>query len=210
VPQYVVTALDTTSSGNWGGCGYPGKGEGIHLCTPASGATTSSTVSFKASANSFGQLRKIELWVDGSKVAEQWHTWENWGWFNVSKTFAAGTHKASLVAEDVDNRLQKYAFNFTVGSSSSCSAPSTAGVHVCSPANGSTVSSPVHALATGKVSGTFSHMELWVDGVRKYSESSSATLSTNVTLAKGKHKFGFFAVNTAGAKWNNVVYATVQ
>jgi hypothetical protein len=52
-------------------------------------------------------------------------------------------------------------------------------------------------------------MELWVDGVKKYSTASS-TLDTYQKLASGSHRFSIFAINTAGTKWNKVVYATVK
>jgi hypothetical protein len=53
-------------------------------------------------------------------------------------------------------------------------------------------------------------MELWVDGVKKYSETTSKTLSTSIALGAGNHRFSVFAVNTAGTKWESTVYATVN
>jgi hypothetical protein len=92
---------------------------------------------------------------------------------------------------------------------SSCSAPSTPGVHVCSPVNGSTVTSPVAAQAAGRVSGTLHDMELWVDGAKKFSTTAS-TLTTAVNLAPGTHRFSFLAINTAGQKWESTTYAAVK
>jgi hypothetical protein len=99
--------------------------------------------------------------------------------------------------------------SYTIGTGSSCSAPSTAGVNVCKPANGSTVGSPVAVLAAAKVTGTISNMQLWVDGVKKFSNTGTTTLSTSVSLAAGSHRFTVIAVNTAGTKWQTVVNATV-
>jgi hypothetical protein len=53
-------------------------------------------------------------------------------------------------------------------------------------------------------------MEVWVDGVKKYSETTTETLSTSLGLAAGTHRFAIFAVNTAGTKWETVVNATVK
>ena len=110
----------------------------------------------------------------------------------------------------MDNRLQKTTFSFAVGAAGTCSAPSSPGVHVCKPANGSTVSSPVQVQATATITGTLARMELWVDGVKKYTETSSKTLSTSISLAAGSHRFSIFAVNTAGTKWQGVSTATVK
>lgn len=80
---------------------------------------------------------------------------------------------------------------------------------VLAPANGATVGSPVHVVANSNVSGTLARMEVWVDGVKKYS-TADAKIDTYLSLATGAHRFSFFAVNTAGTKWNQVVNATVK
>lgn len=204
--QMIVDALNTTASGNWGGCAYPTTGTGIRMCAPSS--STASPATFNASANSFGQLRKMELWVDGKKVVEQHHTWGPKAWFDFSDTLASGSHKGVMFAADIDNRLQKTVFNFTVGAAT-CSAPASPGVDVCQPASGSSVSSPVQVEAAATVTGTISHMELWVDGVKKYS-AAGAALNTSVSLAAGSHRFAVLAINTAGQKWERAVDATVK
>jgi hypothetical protein len=53
-------------------------------------------------------------------------------------------------------------------------------------------------------------MELWVDGVKKYTIASSKQLNTTINLASGSHRFAVLAVNTAGEKWQNAVNATVK
>ena len=53
-------------------------------------------------------------------------------------------------------------------------------------------------------------MEVWVDGVKKFSTFNSRTLSTSISLAAGSHTFAFYAVNTVGTKWQKTVTATVH
>jgi Bacterial Ig domain len=84
------------------------------------------------------------------------------------------------------------------------------GVHICAPASGATVLSPVQIQAASTVTGKFDRMEVWVDGVKKYTETSSTTLNPKLSVAAGSHRFGVFAVNTAGTKWEQAVYATVK
>jgi hypothetical protein len=81
---------------------------------------------------------------------------------------------------------------------------------VCSPVNGSSVGSPVQATAAATVTGTIQRMEVWVDGVKKYSTYNTNSLSTSISLPAGSHRFDFYAVNTAGAKWVSTVYSTVK
>ena len=203
----LLEVLNTTASGNWGGCPYPALGQGIRICAPAS--TNGSTVRFNASANSFGQLRKLEVWVDGTKIAEQYHAWGERAYFDFSRSFAAGTHNGVFFAADIDNRLQRASFAFAVGGAATCSVPTTPGVHVCSPVNGSTVHSPVSVAARGTVTGTLARMEVWVDGLKKYTTTTN-NLTTTLSLANGSHRFDFYAVNTAGQKWQTTVSAIVQ
>jgi hypothetical protein len=97
-----------------------------------------------------------------------------------------------------------------VPTATACSAPSSNGVHICAPTNGSTVSSPVTVRAASTVSGTIARMELWVDGVKKYTAPSTKQLNTTISLAAGSHRFSVFAINTAAQKWQSVVTATVK
>ena len=205
-PSYLTTLINQ-DRGAFGPCPYPANGQGFNVCN-AGGANGTASV-FHAAVSSFGELRKVELWVDGKKVTEQHHAWDHHAYFNFTGSFAAGIHKASLIAADVDNRLQKHAFSFT-GDGGTCSAPFTNSVHVCSPVSSSTVTSPVNCTATAKISGTLARMEIWVDGVKKYSESTSLHESTSIALPAGTHKFTFNAINTAGTKWATSVFAAVQ
>jgi hypothetical protein len=97
-----------------------------------------------------------------------------------------------------------------VPASTTCSAPSSPGVNICSPSSGSTVSSPVNVQAASAITGTLARVELWVDGVKKYTETTSTTLSTSLSLGAGSHRFTVIAVNTAGTKWQAVSTATVK
>ena len=82
-------------------------------------------------------------------------------------------------------------------------------MRICSPTNGSSNLNPIRAWARGKVTGTFARMELWIDGVKKYT-STTDTVDVNYTLSKGVHKFSFYAVNTAGTKWSATANTTVK
>jgi hypothetical protein len=91
-----------------------------------------------------------------------------------------------------------------------CGAPSSNGVRICAPASGSTLGSPVSVEAFSTITGTIARMELWVDGVKKYTAASSEQLNTTVSLGGGTHRFVVLAINTAGTTWQSVVSATVK
>ena len=53
----------------------------------------------------------------------------------------------------------------------------------------------------------------WIDGRKKITIFVSTVMDQTFSpngVAAGKHRFDFFAVNTAGTKWQKTVYATVQ
>ncbi len=202
----IYTGLNTDTSGLWSNCDYPTTGRGIHVCSPD--GSSGSAVNFNATAHSYGSLRKMELWVDGKKVAEQHHTWEGNAYFSFSSTLAAGTHQGAIFAADIDDTLQLNEFNFTVPST--CSAPRSAGVHICAPANGSTTSaSPVLVTASSMVTGTLARMEVWVDSTKKYTETNSTSLSASIGMNAGKHTITVFAVNTSGTVLSSATTVTV-
>jgi hypothetical protein len=113
-PTTLGVGVNANTSGFYGGCNYPTSGEGIHVCSPT-GQVAAGTISFAATANSFGQLRKMELWVDGVKVGEDHWIWGQSGRLNMNDSnLSAGSHKATIYAADIDNRLQRYDFTFAV------------------------------------------------------------------------------------------------
>jgi hypothetical protein len=209
-PPEALILLANDSTGSFPGCGVTGIAEGLRICTPS--ATASSPVKFSVGAAGPAAMRTAAVWVDGKKVTEQLaHAFSNYSFLDASIPIAAGSHAITIFGTGWDDTLQQKSFTLTVaGSGGSCSAPTSPGVHVCAPANGSSVSSPVQVQAAATITGTLARMEVWVDGVKKYTETSNKTLNTSISLAAGSHRFGIFAVNTAGTKWEGVSTATVK
>ena len=202
------TLLNTTA-GNFPTCAAPNTAVGIAQCSPTAGSTVNSPVNFAIGAAAPEPIRKVELWADGHKKLEQFAgAFSNYGFLNASVPLAAGSHRIVVIASGWDNAQQSKVSTLNV-SASSCSAPSSAGVHICSPASGSSVSSPVQVQATAKVTGTIANVQLWVDGVKKFTAPGN-TLNASISLAAGTHRFAVLAVNTAGQKWETAVNATVK
>ena len=64
--------------------------------------------------------------------------------------------------------------------------PAFAGITVTSPANGSTVSSPVHVVASASSSNPIAAMRVYVDNVSVYLTYSNS-IDTYITLSSGGH-----------------------
>ncbi len=194
----------TLTVGGGGGCGAPSS-PGVNVCKPANGATSPSPVEVQAAANITGTLARMEVWVDGTKMFTETTSKS----FDTSLNLTNGYHKVDVYAANTAGNLWETTSYVTVGTPSSCSAPSSPGVHVCNPVNNSTVNSPVNVSATATITGSLARMEIWVNGVKKYTETTSASMNASVQLGSGKWRFDIYAVNTAGTKWETTVYATV-
>jgi hypothetical protein len=123
---------------------------------------------------------------------------------------SSGTHQAVFFSAGYDNTLQARIVNFTVSSTNPCPVPSSPGLNVCTPINSLTTGSPVQVMAPGNITGTIARMEVWVDGVKKFSTFGSSTLQTSFPLPAGAHRFGFFVVNSAGSVRNQVVFSAIR
>ena len=106
--------VNTTTNGHFSTCAFPSAVAAIHVCTPVSGSTVTSPVHFTVTADWFEPIRKIELWVDGVKLTEQYQGWDKYHWFDYKHSFASGTHHASIFSAGYDNALQHKAVTFTV------------------------------------------------------------------------------------------------
>ena len=108
-PGLIIELVNTTATGNYGACSYPHTGQGIHVCSPTSGSTRHSPVRFTAAANSFQPIRKVELWIDGHKIKQQFRSW-----LDFTTTVMPGTHKATIFVNGYDDDFQRTSFLFTV------------------------------------------------------------------------------------------------
>ena len=200
-----ITVSSSTGTGG-GGCSGSGVNRTIVICSPANNATLTSPVTIVAQATDSATISATGIYVDGVKQYQVASSS-----VNTSLPLTAGTHRIAVQSHDSAGTFESVV-NVTVSSSTGggCSAPTSPGVQICAPASGATVSSPVAIQAAANVTGTFQRMEIWIDGAKKYSETTGASLSTTLTLSAGTHRFAVLAYNTAGNKWEQAYSATVN
>jgi hypothetical protein len=167
-------------------------GTEVDICSPAAGSTVTSPVQITIQGNT--NVDTIEAWVNGTKVAQQFNAGGS-PLLNASVPLANGSYTLAVISKSHGIVLNRNFETFTVSGSSvgACGQPSSATATViCSPANGSTVSSPVSIQARGGSSVNF--MEVWVDGTKRF-QTSGNTVSTSLSLAAGSHKLTVFGRN---------------
>jgi hypothetical protein len=207
-PPEALVLLSNSSRGAFPNCGIS-VAEGINICQPQ--PKSASPVIFSLATAGPTPMRTAAVWVDGKKVDEQLtHAFSNYSFLDASIPMTFGTHKVTIFGTGWDNTLQQKTFSVDVNSTNGCGAPTSPGVDLCQPAEATTVSSPVQIRATATVTGTFARMEVWIDGVKKYTQTTNPVLTTTIPVSAGSHRFGVFAVNTAGTKWEAVANATVK
>lgn len=173
----------------YGNCAAPSQ-PGFNICNPGEPNSfaweTSSPIQVIAAATSgTAQVRIMELWADGKKVAQTDGTP-----FDEPISLNAGTHTLTLVEQDTTGTEIKSApFQVAVVGNDHplCSAPSSPGVNVCSPFPGGCNTSPwvdFDAVGKGK-SGTVNRMELWVSGT-KVANFPGDRISTSLIMAFGE------------------------
>lgn len=200
--SHLFVFRNTTSAGD---CPFF-AGPGVHVCSPASGATVPSPVAINSAASG-GSLPivAIKAYIDGAQVAA---TETNTIRASVAK--AAGNHQLAVNAWDSNDKVYQTIVNFTVGSTTACSAPTAAGVNICKPAAGATVTSPV-AISAAANGGTakISAMKAYIDG-KLVASSGTGTISGSAVEAVGTHKIVVNAWNTAGKLFQSSATFTVH
>jgi hypothetical protein len=82
-------------------------------------------------------------------------------------------------------------------------------VNICSPVNGSTVSSPVHVVAATRDTKTVSFIQIYVDGKAIFTKAGGS-LDTDVTMAAGAHRLTVQAKYSAGVIFKQTININVQ
>lgn len=207
-PEQVV--LVNTTAGNFPACTPLNfRATGINVCGPTSSVGATSPVTFSFGATNQTPGRDMELWVDGKKLGENnKNTYSHSSFLNTSVPLSSGQHVVTAYSVGWDFSLESTTFLLNVGSSV-CPLPGFQGLNICSPIEDGTVASPVLAYASGNVGGPILRMEVWVDGVKKFSTFGSNSLKTPIPLPSGPHMFTYYIVDTQGHKWSQTLFASV-
>ena len=205
-----------TTPGKFPKCAPPNWALGFNLCSPTKTVTTGTSVRFSIGAANQTPGRKVEVWIDGQKMAENLKGFSHYSFLDATLNLAPGTHRVGIFTAGWDNLVQEYqwtggpGFTFPLTVKSSI-CPADVGLIVCSPLNDATLNSPVRAWAVGKLNGTdILRMEVWVDGVKRFTTFGSNTLDTKLDVAPGLHRFTYYLIGIDGTKTLATVDATVR
>ncbi|HEY2497282.1 MAG TPA: VCBS repeat-containing protein [Candidatus Angelobacter sp.] len=178
----------------------------VHVCRPTPGSSVKSPVPASISANGTPfPIVAIKAYFNGTQVASS-----ETNTLNFTLAEPPGNYQLAANAWDSNDKVYQTIVNFTVPATVACSAPASAGIHICAPAAGSTVASPV-AISAAANGGTakISAMKAYIDS-KLVASSSSGTISGSVPEAAGTHKLTVNAWNTAGKLFQSTATFTVH
>jgi FG-GAP-like repeat len=104
--------LLNTTSGGFPTCSPPNAFEGINVCSPTGSPT--SPVAFHVGAAGQVPMRKVEVWVDGTKKVEQLDGFSHYSFLDKSISLTPGSHKVTIFAAGWDNWLEQKTFTLSV------------------------------------------------------------------------------------------------
>jgi hypothetical protein len=165
----------------------------ISVSSPSDNGTVSSPARLVASAtptSSQYRISSMQIYVDDVR---KYRTESNR--IDTSLSLSSGTHEVILKAWDTSGAIQRRHLTVKVGSSGS------GGLSVSSPANNTTVSSPVHFVVSASPTNSqykISSVQIYVDDVRVY-RTTSSKIDTHIGMKQGTRKVIVKAWDTSGA-----------
>jgi len=199
-----------TQNGSSTPCSPPTTPNTNIICSPANNATLNSPVTVNAASNVTG-FTINRLYLDNVSVYQTTSQ-------QVSTPInaAAGNHHLVLVSYNSSGQAFTSSTNFTVGNPTGNGCiPSTAGVSICSPATGSTDTSPVTVTAGAMAqSGSLTAMRVYIDNVAVYttsvpSGSKTFQFSEQLGASSGTHHLVVVGYETTGGAVTSSVNFTV-
>jgi hypothetical protein len=186
-----ISVFTNTTAGI--GCASPSANRTLNVCTPASGATVTSPVLFRANARTTTEISGLRIYVDG---VSKFLTHDSP--LTARLIVTPGTHSITVKVWDATEPFSKTISLKVSGDSGTCQPASSArAVTICTPNPSDWQPTSVHltANANGK---NVTSTQVYVDGTLKF-QTSNFALDTQLTLAEGKRRITVKGWDSSGA-----------
>lgn len=180
----------------------------VTICSPAAGSTVASPVHFVVGTTSSTKITGMWVYLDGSAV---YHSTTNSVDTNIQ--VANGAHTILVKAWDSTGLVTRASVSFSVGTTSGgapCTLSSVSpSVTICTPAAGSTVSSPFRVYAGTTSAKKVTGMWAYLDN-KGVASSQTNFLDAQVSAAAGAHSLRVRAWDYTGAYFDKTITFSVS
>ncbi|HWR13678.1 MAG TPA: alkaline phosphatase family protein [Terriglobales bacterium] len=177
----------------------------VRICSPTAGSTVPSPVNVVAGSNNSAGVVAMAVYVDNQLAYKDYVTS-----VNTNIALPNGPHYLVVQSWDSLGRVTKASLNFSVGTSSGgCSAGTAPSIHICSPTQGTSVTSPVRVQATPASTNPVVAMAIYVDNTLAWKQNVSS-IDTTLNIAAGQHYMVVQYWDSTGAVVKSSVSFSVQ
>lgn len=152
---------------------------GVTVTSPVNGATVGTPVHVVANATSSYPIVAMKVYVDNNIVFSA-----SANSIDTTISMASGSRYIVVQAWDSTGAVQKSALTVNVAYTTTTQTSTSTGVNVSSPADGATVGSPVHFVASTVAGNPIVATKIYVDNNIAYS-ATTASIDTYVAMAGG-------------------------
>ena len=181
----------------------------VTVCQPSDGAVRTSPVPIVSHATSSTAVTVSQIYLDFKLVYQV-----SGGSVNTSLALTPGDHRLEVKSWTngipFQNDFSVTAFSGAGVTPPPCTDSVNFTVNVCSPAANATVNSPVKVVAAAKSTVKITAMQIYLDNKLIYNAPNTATISTDVPMAKGAHTLVVKAWDSSGKSFFTTRKITVQ
>jgi hypothetical protein len=181
----------------------------VTVCQPSDGAVRTSPVPIVSHATSSTAVTVSQIYLDFKLVYQV-----SGGSVNTSLALTPGDHRLEVKSwtngTPFQNDFRVTAFSGAGVTPPPCTDSVNFTVNVCSPAANATVNSPVKVVAAAKSTVKITAMQIYLDNKLIFNTPNTATISTDVPIAKGAHTLVVKAWDSSGKSFFTTRKITVQ
>jgi len=181
----------------------------VTVCQPSDGAVRTSPVPIVSHATSSSAVTVSQIYLDFKLVYQV-----SGGSVNTSLALTPGDHRLEVKSWTngipFQNDFSVTAFSGAGVTPPPCTDSVNFTVNVCSPAANATVNSPVKVVAAAKSTAKITAMQIYLDNKLIFNAPNTATISTDVPMAKGAHTLVVKAWDSSGKSFFTTRKITVQ
>src|SRR6185369_12314088 len=202
----VYVSLNTTPTA---ACRVQTTNHTVTVCQSSDGAVRTSPVPIVSHATSSTAVTVSQIYLDFKLVYQV-----SGGSVNTSLALTPGDHRLEVKSwtngTPFQNDFRVTAFSSAGVTPPPCTDSVNFTVNVCSPAANATVNSPVKVVAAAKSTVKITAMQIYLDNKLIFNTPNTATISTDVPMAKGAHTLVVKAWDSSGKSFFTTRKITVQ